>query len=247
MVFSAKPSRIQHFATPSTESLAIIATIILRRRDMETSPDLITQFALAGGLAWASGVRLYAVCCVLGLLGHFQWLELPGHLNVLANPYVLGTSSVLCACEFVADKVPWFDSIWDAVHTLIRGPGGAVLAAMAVSGGADQPAVQAMAAILGGTIATGTHLTKAGARAVINHSPEPFSNWAASTGEDVASLGILWLAWQHPVIFCVVLVLFLALMAYLLPKLWRGLRALWRKLGVTKAITMEPPDGDLRR
>ena len=241
MVFSAKPSRIQHFATPSTESLAIIATIILRRRDMEASPDLITQFALAGGLAWASGVRLYAVCCVLGLLGHFQWLELPGHLNVLANPYVLGTSSVLCACEFVADKVPWFDSIWDAVHTLIRGPGGAILAAMAVSGGADQPAVQAMAAILGGTIATGTHLTKAGARAVINHSPEPFSNWAASTGEDVASLGILWLAWQHPLIFCVVLVLFLALMAYLLPKLWRGLRALWRKLGETKAVMSEPP------
>lgn len=208
---------------------------------METTPELLTQLALAGGLAWASGVRLYAVCCVLGLLGHFQWLQLPGHLTILAHPHVLMTSSVLCACEFVADKVPWFDSLWDAVHTLIRGPGGAILATMAVSTGVEQPVVQVLAALLGGTLATSTHLTKAGARALINHSPEPFSNWAASAGEDVATLGILWLAWQHPVVFCVLLLLFVALMAYVLPKLWRALRTLWRRLGASKSTVAEPP------
>lgn len=210
---------------------------------MDTTPDLLTQLALAGGLAWASGVRLYAVCCVLGLLGHFHWLQLPGHLNLLAHPHVLMASSVLCACEFVADKVPWFDSIWDAVHTLIRGPGGAVLAAMAVSNGMEQPVVQVLAAILGGSIATSTHLTKAGARALINHSPEPFSNWAASASEDVATLGILWLAWQHPIIFCLLLLLFIAVMAYVLPKLWRALRVLWRRLGISKTpvSSAEPP------
>ena len=189
-----------------------------------------SQFALAAGLAWASGMRLYAVCFVLGALGYLQLLTLPGHLHVLSNPWVLGVTGVLCAAEFIADKVPAFDSLWDAVHTFIRGPGGALLATLAVSNGANSELTQVIAALVGGTLATGAHLTKAGTRALVNHSPEPFSNWGLSAVEDVASVGILWLAWQHPVIFCVVLVAFIAFMVWALPKLWRLIRGMFRRL-----------------
>ena len=190
----------------------------------------LSQFALAAGLAWASGMRLYAVCFVLGALGYFQFVTLPGHLHVLSNPWVLGASGVLCVAEFIADKVPAFDSLWDAVHTFIRGPGGAVLATLAVSNGANSELTQVIAALVGGTLATSAHLTKAGTRALVNHSPEPFSNWGLSAGEDVASVGILWLAWQHPVIFCVVLVAFIVFMVWALPKLWRLIRGMFRRL-----------------
>ncbi len=189
-----------------------------------------SQFAFAAGLAWASGMRLYAVCFVLGALGHFQLLTLPGHLHVLANPWALGISGLLCAAEFIADKVPAFDSLWDALQTFIRGPGGALLATLAVSNGANSELTQVMAAMVGGTLATGAALTKAGTRALVNHSPEPFSNWTLSAAEDVASVGIVWLAWQHPVIFCVVLVAFIAFMVWALPKLWRLIRGTFRRL-----------------
>ena len=207
---------IPFFATPEIAN-AVIA-------------NPLSQFALAAGLAWASGMRLYAVCFVLGALGYFQFVTLPGHLHVLSNPWVLGASGVLCVAEFIADKVPAFDSLWDALHTFIRGPGGAVLATLAVSNGANSELTQVIAALVGGTLATGAHLTKAGTRALVNHSPEPFSNWGLSAGEDVSSVGILWLAWQHPVIFCVVLVAFIAFMVWALPKLWRLIRGMFRRL-----------------
>lgn len=190
----------------------------------------LSQFAFAAGLAWASGMRLYAVCLVLGALGHFQLLTLPGHLQVLSNPWAIGASGVLFAAEFIADKVPAFDSLWDALHTFIRGPGGALLATLAVSNGVNSELTQVIAALVGGTLATGAHLTKAGTRALVNHSPEPFSNWTLSASEDVASIGILWLAWQHPVIFCVVLIAFIAFMVWALPKLWRLTRGTFRRL-----------------
>lgn len=190
----------------------------------------LSQFAFAAGLAWASGMRLYAVCLVLGVLGHFQLLSLPGHLHVLSNPWVIGVSGALCAAEFIADKVPAFDSFWDALHTFIRGPGGAMLATLAVSNGANSELTQVITAIVGGTLATGAHLTKAGTRALANHSPEPVSNWTLSAAEDVTSIGILWLAWQHPVIFCVALAVFIAFMVWALPKLWRLIRATFRRL-----------------
>ncbi len=199
---------------------------------MDTSliANPLAQFAFAAGLAWASGIRLYAVCLLLGTLAHFQLLSLPGNLHVLSNPYVIGVSGALCAAEFIADKVPAFDSLWDALHTFIRGPGGAMLATLAVSNGANSELTQVIAAMVGGTLATGAHLTKAGTRALVNHSPEPFSNWSLSAAEDVASIGILWLAWQHPVIFCVVLVAFIAFMVWALPKLWRLIRGTFRRL-----------------
>jgi Domain of unknown function (DUF4126) len=210
------------------------AFLDLRTRLMdivEISQSPLAQFALAGGLAWASGIRLYAVCLLLGALAHFKLLALPGQLGMLAHPYVLGASGVMCVAEFFADKVPAFDSLWDAVHTFIRGPGGALLAGLAVSNGVDNQVTAVIAGLLGGTLATGVHLTKAGTRAVINHSPEPFSNWAASITEDVGVLGIMWLAWQHPLIFCGLLIAFIALMVWLLPKLWRFIRGIMRRLG----------------
>lgn len=184
--------------------------------------DPLTQIALAAGLAWGSGLRLYAVVFAAGMLQRFGGVALPGDLSLLAHDWVLWTSGVLLCGEFLADKVPAFDSLWDALHTFIRIPGGMALAG-AVFG--DQGATtQVVAALLGGGIAAGTHLTKAGTRAAINHSPEPFSNWTASFTEDGLVLAGIWLAWQHPWVFLVLLALFLLLVAWLLPKLWRLLR-----------------------
>jgi hypothetical protein len=181
--------------------------------------DPLTQIALAAGLAWGSGLRLYAVVFAAGMLQRFGGVALPGDLSLLAHDWVLWTSGVLLCGEFLADKVPAFDSLWDALQTFIRIPGGMALAG-AVFG--DQgAATQVVAALLGGGIAAGTHLTKAGTRAAINHSPEPFSNWTASFAEDGLVLAGIWLAWRHPWVFLVLLALFLLLVAWLLPKLWR--------------------------
>ena len=191
--------------------------------------DAISNLMLTAGLGWASGLRLYAVCFALGLGGKMGWVSLPGQLSLLSHDWLLIASGVMCACEFIADKVPLFDSIWDALHTFVRGPGAAILAYFAVD--ASQPeATQALMALFAGTLATGTHLTKAGTRAAINHSPEPFSNWAASFTEDFASLGIVWLAWQHPYICTALLLVFICLMVWLLPKLWRLIIGVLRKL-----------------
>lgn len=190
--------------------------------------DPIAQIALAGGLAWASGIRLYAVVFLAGVLGRFGYLALPSHLEILQDPLVLTVAGVLLIAEFVADKVPAFDSVWDSVHTFIRVPAGAVLAAAAL--GDMDPAWVAVAAIAGGTIASAAHATKAGSRALINTSPEPFSNWTASFAEDFAVPLGFWLAIQYPVLFLGLLVAFLALAAWLIPKLWRGLRGLFARL-----------------
>ena len=195
--------------------------------------DPIAQIALAGGLAWASGIRLYAVLFLAGMLGRYGLLALPTHLEVLEQPLVLAVAGVMLVAEFVADKVPAFDSLWDGVHTFIRVPAGAVLAAAAL--GDMDPAWVAIAAIVGGTIASTAHATKAGSRAILNTSPEPFSNWTASFAEDLAVPVGFWLAIQYPVLFLGLLVAFLALAAWLLPKLWRGVKAvfgrLWRVTG----------------
>jgi hypothetical protein len=141
---------------------------------------------------------------------------------------VLVASGFMVFVEFFADKIPWVDSLWDAVHTLVRIPAGAALAA-AVFGGQGTPAVIA-GAILGGTLAAGSHFTKAGTRAAINTSPEPFTNWTASLAEDAAVLGAIWLAFAHPVAFLVLFALFLAFLAWLVPKLWRLAAAVFRRL-----------------
>ena len=190
--------------------------------------DLIHQIAMGAGLAWASGIRLYAVLFLMGILGHFGLVTLPPGLQILTHPWVMTASGGMFLLEFFADKIPGFDSIWDGIHTFIRIPAGAILAAATFSN--VDPALMFAAGIVGGTIASGSHLAKAGSRAMINTSPEPFSNWAASFGEEAIVLGGLWTMIMHPAVFLVLLVLFLGLAAWLLPKLWRGARALARRL-----------------
>ena len=178
--------------------------------------------ALAASIGWASGLRLYAVLFIVGGLGYLGWVDLPGGLRVLAHPYVLGASGFMCFVEFFADKIPGVDSLWDVVHTLVRIPAGAALAA-SVFGDAPGPAMIA-AAILGGTLAAGSHFAKAGSRAVINTSPEPFSNWAASFGEELAVGSVLWLAFAHPFAALLVVLLATAFAIWLIPRLWRMIR-----------------------
>ncbi|MEO7726438.1 MAG: DUF4126 domain-containing protein [Burkholderiales bacterium] len=184
--------------------------------------DIVTPIALAAGLGWASGLRLYAVMFFLGAFGYFGVITLPPHLEILGHPAVMLAAGTLFAVEFGADKIPGFDSVWDTFQTFVRIPGGALLAAAAV---ADQSTALALAAaLLGGTFAAGAHFTKAGSRALINTSPEPFSNWAASLAEDALAAGMVWFIFAYPLAALVLLGLLGALMIWLLPKLWRGVR-----------------------
>lgn len=184
--------------------------------------EALSTAALAAGLGWASGVRLYAVLFFLGVLQQAGIYDLPADLQVLAHPWVMGVSGLLFFVEFFADKIPGLDTLWDAVHTFIRIPAGAVLAAASVAGG--DPGMALAAGLLGGVIAAGSHLTKAGGRALINTSPEPVTNWTTSFTEDALSIGMLWAAIKYPLVFLGLLLAFVVLAVWLLPKLWRGLK-----------------------
>jgi len=184
--------------------------------------DTLQLVALAAALGWASGIRLYAVLFIVGAIGYLGWFDLPAHLRVLAHPLVLSASGFMVFVEFFADKIPGVDTLWDLAHTLVRIPAGAALAAGVF--GESPPAWTLAAAILGGTLAAGSHFTKTGARMAINTSPEPFSNWAASFGEDLLVGVLLYLALAHPIGLFFVLALLLALTIWLLPKLWRFVR-----------------------
>jgi hypothetical protein len=194
----------------------------------QTLINHLPEIALAAGLAWGSGLRLYLVLFLAGLAGYGGWVELPSHLSLLAHPAVLGASGLMMLVEFGADKLPWLDSVWDAAHTFIRIPAGAALAAAVF--GADSTAISAAAAILGGGIAAGTHFTKAGGRAAINASPEPFSNWAASFSEDLLVPSGLWLAVAHPALFLLALAVFVLAAALMLAAIIRGLSLLLGRL-----------------
>ena len=184
--------------------------------------EALASLATAAGLGWASGVRLYAVVFFLGVLQQFGIYALPHDLQSLGNPWVMGASGFMFLLEFLADKIPGFDSVWDAAHTFIRIPAGALLAAAAVAGG--DAGMGIAAGLLGGAVAAGSHMTKASTRALLNTSPEPFSNWTASFSEDVLSIGAVWTALFYPLVFLVFLIVFFILAIWLLPKLWRGLK-----------------------
>ena len=190
--------------------------------------DTSQLIALAAALGWASGMRLYAVLFIVGGLGYLGWFDLPPHLAILAHPLVLCASGFMVFVEFFTDKIPGVDTLWDVVQTLVRIPAGAALAAAVF--GDSPPAWTFAAAIVGGTLAASSHFTKAGARLAINASPEPFSNWAASFGEDLLVGVLLYLALAHPIALLAVLALLLALAAWLLPKLWRFVRAFATRL-----------------
>ncbi len=158
--------------------------------------EILATLGRTMGFSFAAGINLYATVAILGIAKRFGWVDLPEQFRVFDNDVVIGVALVLYVIEFVADKIPWVDSVWDAVHTVIRPIGGAVIAVATL--GDASPTIKGLAALLGGTLATGTHLTKAGTRAAANTSPEPFSNWALSLAEDVFVIGLSALALKYP-------------------------------------------------
>ena len=184
--------------------------------------NFISTLAIAMGSSWVSGINLYACVATLGLLSRFAHLKLPGDLNVLTSWWVIGIAAALYVVEFVADKVPWVDSVWDIVHTFIRVPAGAVLAAAAF-GNFDR-SVQVVAFLLGGGLALTSHSTKAATRAVVNASPEPFSNVVVSTLEDILAVGSVALSVFFPALLFLVVAVGLVISALVLPRIFRFLR-----------------------
>ena len=201
--------------------------------------DTAQLVALAGALGLASGVRLYLVVLLTGLAGYLGWVNLPQGLHLLSNPVVLGASGFMVLVEFFADKIPGLDSLWDVVHSVIRIPAGAALAAGVF--GADSGAMALVAALLGGTLAATSFAAKATTRAAINTSPEPFTNVGASLVEDSLVPAGLWLSIAHPVIFLVLLLLVLALSIWMIRICWRFLSQLF--IRVAKIFSGKPDPG----
>lgn len=195
--------------------------------------DAISSISLASGLSWASGLRLYATVFIIGLLGKFGYIALPQGLIILTNPTIIAISGLLSVIEFLADKFPYIDSLWDSIHTFIRIPAGALLAVGAIS--SSDPIATTVAALLGASIAGATHFTKAGSRALINTSPEPVTNIATSAGEEGLLITGGWLALAHPVVFIGFLLLMLLAMIWFIPKLWRGIRLVFARLSAVPA------------
>jgi hypothetical protein len=191
--------------------------------------DAITSFALASCLSWASGLRLYLTVFIIGLLSKYSYIHLPESLHILSNPVVIGVAGLFAVIEFLADKIPYVDSAWDSIQTFVRVPAGALLAMGAIN--SIDPVIASVAALLGGSLTAMTHATKAGSRAIINTSPEPFSNITTSFGEEGLVLGGGWLALMHPMVFIGVLIFFVFVMLWLLPKLWRGIQSILGNIG----------------
>ena len=181
----------------------------------------------AGAFAFAAGINLYAAVAILGLAARFGWVQLPSQFDVFNNDWIIGAALVMYVVEFIADKVPWVDSMWDSVHTAIRPIGGALIAMTAI--GEASPAVEGAAALLGGTLAAGTHLTKAGTRAVANTSPEPFSNWALSFSEDIFVIGLAWMALQYPIAALAIVATLTLLIVIFIAVIVRWARRRWQR------------------
>jgi len=192
--------------------------------------ELISNPALAGGLSWASGLRLYITVFALGMMNKFGYIQLPATLDILSNPIVIAVAGLLAVIEFLADKIPYVDTMWDSIQTFIRIPAGALLAMGAIN--TSDPVIATIAALLGGSLAGATHATKAGSRALINTSPEPVSNIAASFGEESALITGGWLMFAHPAVFIGILCGFIVLLFWLLPKVWRGVKMVLVKLKI---------------
>jgi len=190
--------------------------------------DTAGLLAIAAALGWASGLRLYAVVFLTGLAGFMGWVELPAGLRLLQSPLMLGASGLMLFVEFFADKIPGVDTLWDAIHTLVRIPAGAALAAAVF--GADQSSWAMAAALMGGTLAATSHVAKATTRAALNTSPEPFSNVAMSLLGDGVVPASLWLSWQHPYVFFAALAVALVVMLALIVVFAKFLRRLARRV-----------------
>jgi len=207
--------------------------------------EWFSTLTLALGSAWTSGINLYATVTVLGLIQKLSSYELPGGLHILDNWWIIGIAALLYIVEFVADKVPYFDSVWDVLHTFIRVPAGAVIA---YSAAVDMdPSLTVIAALLGGGLALSSHGTKAAVRAGVNLSPEPVSNWILSIVEDIVAFAGALLAVIAPVVIAIVLAGFLVFFAWFAPKVFRAirrmfsaLRALFRGEGIRQVAEKAP-------
>jgi hypothetical protein len=193
--------------------------------------DVLTTLGRTMGFSFAAGINLYATVAILGLASRFDWVTLPPQFKVFDNDIVIGAAIVMYLIEFVADKVPWLDSMWDAVHTFIRPVGGALIAVATL--GHASPAVEGLAALFGGTLAAGTHFSKAGTRAIANASPEPFSNWILSITEDIFVVGLGMLALKYPVIALAVVALCVILMVTFAAWIYRAVRRRFALVPVT--------------
>lgn len=205
---------------------------------MENYEALLATLALTMGASWASGINLYAALVVLGLGGATGNIDLPPDLQVLQDPLVIGAAGLMYAVEFFADKTPGVDSAWDSLHTFVRIPAGALLAAGAV--GDVTPAIEISAGILGGGLAATSHAAKSGTRLLINTSPEPFSNWGASLSEDLLVFTGLWTALNFPLVFLALLIVFLLFVAWLMPRIWGLLKGLFKRIGALLGRSDKP-------
>ena len=187
--------------------------------------EIIASLGRTMGFSFAAGINLYATVAILGLASRYQWVKLPSQFQAFDNDWVIGTAIVLYVVEFVADKIPWFDSVWDAIHTAIRPVGGAVIAVTTL--GDASPTTETMIALFGGALAAGTHFTKSGTRAVANTSPEPFSNWILSIGEDLFVVGLGFLALKYPVAAALVVIVGVILIVMFAAVLIRAIRRRW--------------------
>jgi hypothetical protein len=189
--------------------------------------DVLTTLGRTMGFSFAAGINLYATVAILGLASRFDWVALPPQFRIFDDDIVIGAALALYVIEFVADKIPWIDSIWDTVHTVIRPLGGAFIAVATL--GEASPATEGLAALLGGTLAAGTHFAKAGTRAVANASPEPFSNWILSIGKDIFVVGLGVLALNYPIAAAAVVAVCLLLMIFFATWILRAVRRRWAK------------------
>ena len=189
--------------------------------------ELLVSMGRTMGFSFAAGINLYATVAILGLASRYGWVELPPQFQTFDNNWIIGTALVLYVVEFFADKIPWVDSMWDAVHSVIRPVGGAAIAVATL--GDASPTTETMVALLGGALAASTHFTKSGTRVMANASPEPFSNWALSLGEDAFVVGLGFLALKYPAIAAIVVIVGLAIIVALSAWIIRAVRKRWRR------------------
>lgn len=187
--------------------------------------ELLPTLGRTLGFSFAAGINLYATVAILGLASRYGWVQLPEQFRVFDNDVVIGAALVLYVVEFVADKVPWVDSVWDTIHTVIRPIGGAVIAVATL--GEASPAVEGLVALLGGTLAAGSHFTKAGTRAVANTSPEPFSNWILSIAEDIFAIGLGFVALKYPTLAAILVLIAVVLMIVFAAWIIRAVKKRW--------------------
>ena len=200
--------------------------------------EVIAALGRTMGFSFAAGINLYATVAILGLASRYNWVSLPSQFRAFDNDLVIGAAIFLYVIEFIADKIPWFDSIWDAVHTAIRPVGGAIIAVTTL--GDASPTTEVLVGLLGGTLAAGSHFSKAGTRALANTSPEPFTNWILSLGEDVLVVSLGFIALKYPVAAAIVVAVSVVMIVVFATWIIRGIRRRWGRRSTPRSHVPVP-------